>query len=85
MSEITFQQAVCSLEVDSILYIFSDGVYEIPKPDGTVLTFAEFVKVLTRPIPPKHADIDHIVHTMQVLGDSETFADDFSILRVTFA
>ena len=85
MPELTFQQAVCPLEADSILYIFSDGVYEIPKPNGTVLTFEEFVKILTRPIPPKHADIDHIVHTMQALGDSETFADDFSILQITFA
>jgi len=71
------------LEVPSAaeLYIFSDGVYEIPRPDGTWQTLEEFSCFLQNECPP----IDTIVQRMRAMHGTEEFPDDFSLLKIKLA
>lgn len=65
------------------LLIFSDGVFEIEKTDGSDWSFDEFLAFLTTTVTADDL-MDHLlVHVRQLRG-SDTLADDFSILELAF-
>jgi serine phosphatase RsbU (regulator of sigma subunit) len=67
------------------LYLLSDGVFEVERPDGTMLTFDEFVKFMTRPAQEDGAsDLDSLYPHLVALRGGETLDDDFSIVRFDF-
>lgn len=74
----------CIIEAYNRLYIFSDGVYEITRPDRSMLGFAEFVKLLEHTVPVENQELDYIVSYGQEVQNKKLFADDFSILEVSF-
>ena len=65
------------------LYLYSDGVYEVTKPDGEMWTFEGFVETLLtsgdRPVVP------HVVDMVKQIRGSSEFEDDVSILELRFA
>ncbi len=66
----------------SRLYVFSDGVYEIARPDGSAGTLAEFGASLAAAqpdCPPEH----WLATARSARGDSG-LDDDFSLLRARF-
>lgn len=74
----------CNIEESSTLYIFSDGVYEITKPDGTVWSLDAFIKMLgTLPVPVE-SKLEIIIKNLNNLNPKDVFDDDLSILQVQF-
>jgi sigma-B regulation protein RsbU (phosphoserine phosphatase) len=63
------------------LYIFSDGVYEIARPDGSWQSWEEFSQFLKENQPP----IEAIVKRMREMHGMEEFEDDFSLLKMKLA
>jgi len=61
-----------------VLYVFSDGVYEIARPDGSWQSWQELAAFLQAKIP----DIEEIVQRMRDERGSEVFEDDFSLLQM---
>jgi len=84
MQEARFQSATCKIERYSRLYLFSDGVYELTKSSGDILTLDEFIHFLTEIPSGDVEDLDHILHYCRTINRGETFDDDFSILKVSF-
>ena len=84
MAETQFFSASCYVEKFSKLYLFSDGVYEINKPNGTMLELSEFVKILAQPSLPGISDVARIRHFAQELNGTGPFADDFSLIQILF-
>lgn len=81
--EAEFQSAVCKIEEYNKLFVFSDGVYEIRKPNGSMLELGEFIEVLKN--APKGVDeIDYILNYTQTLMGKHTFPDDFSLVKFVF-
>ena len=79
----TFKNGSCKIDAFGELFVYSDGVYEIDKPDGTLLDRDEFITVLVqrdRNLPA----LDYVHRYMCDLQNSDNFVDDFSILRVVF-
>jgi sigma-B regulation protein RsbU (phosphoserine phosphatase) len=66
----------------STLYVFSDGAYEVRKPDGTVMAHAELIEFIARRAGP--CGPDEVWQFVRQVGISETLADDFSLLEVVF-
>ncbi len=62
------------------LYVYSDGVYEIRKSDGSMMKRAELTQHLALGPEP-----DEVWPFIQRIGGSESLADDFSLLEVDFA
>jgi PAS domain S-box-containing protein len=62
----------------SELYLFSDGVYEIARPDGSWQTWEEFTEYLEKSRPP----IEAIVTRMREMHGGGEFEDDFSLLKM---
>jgi serine phosphatase RsbU (regulator of sigma subunit) len=66
------------------LYLFSDGAFEVQRPDGSMMTFEEILYFLSRPGTDRTSDLDLLYqHLVQVRGDG-ALEDDFSIIRFTF-
>ncbi len=84
MKGMMFKSAVCEVPSNARMYLFSDGVYEIFRPDGSMWELDDFVKLLAHPTPHGISDLDHIVASICAIRGSDTFDDDFSLMRVCF-
>ncbi len=84
MKGMTFKSAVCEVQPCARMYLFSDGVYEIFRPDGFMWELDDFVQLLACPTPHGISDLDHIVASICAIRGSDTFDDDFSLMRVRF-
>jgi sigma-B regulation protein RsbU (phosphoserine phosphatase) len=71
-----------TLQPYSKLYVFSDGVYEIAKPDGSMLSREELVAYLAARTDGN--DLDDVWQFVQTLSGTEPLVDDFSLLEVSF-
>lgn len=60
------------------LYLFSDGVFEIARPDGSYQPWEDFAQYLQENRPP----IEKIVMRMRELHGIEEFDDDLSLLKM---
>lgn len=79
-----FHDAFYQMEQHNRLYLFSDGVYEITRKDGTMQTLQEFLELLTGAPKKEGMELDYIVRATQALQGKPVFADDFSIIEMTF-
>ncbi len=71
----------------SQLYIFSDGVYEIPQPDGTIWGLDPFVEMLQEVSCQAGTDcgkstIADILERLRLLNSAPSFNDDVSLIQV---
>jgi sigma-B regulation protein RsbU (phosphoserine phosphatase) len=67
------------------LCVFSDGCYEIRRPDGTMWSREEFEALLIRTLAHGVPDLDALYGHIRKIGGREVLEDDFSILKVSFA
>ncbi len=83
--EAVYCPAAIHVPSGSRIYLFSDGCYEIQKPDGGVGTRKETIEYLSG-LPGGHsAPLDALYrHSISAQG-GENLADDFSILSARFA
>ncbi len=78
----------CSQEVEvppsADLYIFSDGVYEVEQPDGTMWSLQELQEFLvgSREQSPA-SQIDDLYAMLQKMCGRQILDDDFSMVRVS--
>lgn len=74
----------CTIQSYNKLYLFSDGVYEIERADGSTFTLDEFVKILNQARKQDTEDVDYILETARLLNGEGPFADDFSVVQFEF-
>lgn len=79
-----FGSEVCEVQPYAKMYLFSDGTYEVFRPDGTPFLFEDFVRVLASPMPQGVSDLDHIVASINSISGTDTFDDDFSLMKMCF-
>ena len=79
-----FDECERPLAPGSRLYVYSDGVHEIHKPDGTDWAFDEFVAFLGRPAPAAGSIMDALYDHVRAIHGSQILDDDFSILEAAF-
>jgi len=84
MPKVEFEKATCEIDKFNKLYVYSDGVYELEKPDGTMLELNEFVDVVTQPSEKDVDDIDRILNFARDLHGEGPFEDDYSLIQFTF-
>ncbi|OCR02883.1 regulator [Oscillatoriales cyanobacterium USR001] len=74
----------CDIEAASTLYIFSDGVYEIHQPDGSIWGLDAFTDLLTAYNSQSSNQLDRVLKYVQDLNAKAAFDDDWSLLKVNF-
>lgn len=82
-TEFTFEVAKVSKQ--GRIYIFSDGVYEIHKSDGTMMQLDEFVNEITKLSSENPSgQLKHILQFAEKMNGQGPFADDYSIVEICF-
>ncbi len=66
------------------LFVYSDGIFEIYKPDGNLWTFEEFIQVLAARNAPGKTDADRILSRVTEVRGGNIFEDDITLLEVVF-
>ena len=82
--EAKYTDAYCQIEKSSILYIFSDGAYEITQSNGTLWSLEGFIQILISLQYSVDNQLDYILDYLINLNSKDTFEDDLSILQVKF-
>jgi len=84
MPDVTYEKRECTVgEIDK-LYIFSDGVYEVEKSDGSMWRFKEFTEFMTKNRTDGKSALDQLYRYANNLNKSDEFEDDFTIVEVSF-
>ncbi len=78
-----FDTATLDLGPYARLLLFSDGVYEIERPDGSMWAFEEFVAFLQQ-LPGDASPLERLLPHVRGLRGGETLNDDFSMVQVVF-
>jgi sigma-B regulation protein RsbU (phosphoserine phosphatase) len=74
----------CEVSPKSTLYIFSDGIYEINQPDGTVWGLDPFIKLLADSKRNSGYSLDQVFRDLQGVNPKDYFDDDVSLLEINF-
>ena len=69
----------CTIPQPARLFLFSDGTFEIGRPDGTMLEYESFERALCA--PDSDLMLDDLLDFARRTHGSDTLEDDFSILK----
>jgi sigma-B regulation protein RsbU (phosphoserine phosphatase) len=78
--DLKYPSARVEVPPGSEIYLFSDGVYEIARPDGSWLSWEEFSQFVQENQP----SVDAIAQRMREFHGVQEFEDDFSLLKLKF-
>jgi len=66
---------------NQLLYLLSDGAFEVQRTDGSMMSFDEFLSMIAGPASGDASDLDRLYQTLTASRGSEPLEDDFSIVR----
>jgi sigma-B regulation protein RsbU (phosphoserine phosphatase) len=81
--EVDYAMGKVQLSSGDRIYVFSDGVYELKRLDGSTVSLEEFTSELAR--LPAAAKLDAVVQWAAKIRGSEKFEDDISLLEISIA
>jgi sigma-B regulation protein RsbU (phosphoserine phosphatase) len=84
MLDVAYEQKIQSVDIGASLYVFSDGVYEIEKGDGSMWSFREYVSLLSNINLDEHNSLENLHNQTLQISKGEAFEDDYTILRAKF-
>lgn len=82
IEDLHFDSVTTTVQPGSRLYLYSDGIYEIHRPNGSLWSFSEFLEAMSAPLSPGESAIERIHATGIRVQNSDQFVDDFSILEI---
>ena len=84
MPGLPFAGAAVSVAPGCRLYLFSDGAFEISRPDGSQQMLADFVPLLEAAPLPEVGEAERLLRAARALNGPGPFADDVSVLVLDF-
>ena len=81
---VSFHTLRATIAPHSRLFLYSDGVHEIHKSDGSEWDFEEFVAFMSQSPDPAVSISDRLLSHVRRLKGSDLLDDDFSMLELTF-
>ncbi|HPS52373.1 MAG TPA: PP2C family protein-serine/threonine phosphatase, partial [Phycisphaerae bacterium] len=87
MRGIKFNSGICTVKPGSRLYVFSDGVFEIPikAKDGKMWNMEEFFNLLNQPSVNDASNVTRLLGEVRNIQGRDEFNDDFSLLEIMFS
>lgn len=82
MPDVTYNTEEMQLDPGSRLFVFSDGIYELTKPDGKMLDYTSFVELTREMMKSEGVTLQTLLYKLRALNGSEKFDDDFSLLEL---
>ena len=81
--DVSFGVESLQIAPGSQLYVFSDGAYEVMRPDGTEMGLGELERIITDEAGSE-AQLDNILRRIREVRGQDSFDDDLTLLRVRF-
>jgi sigma-B regulation protein RsbU (phosphoserine phosphatase) len=83
--DLEFTTSTCQVEAFGLLSLYSDGAFEVERPDGSTWPFGDFVAFMEKvPRTPDEPGMDRLIRHAREMKGSDEFADDFSIVEFLF-
>ncbi|HEY9826176.1 MAG TPA: SpoIIE family protein phosphatase [Stenomitos sp.] len=79
-----YATAHCSIDSDSTLYLYSDGVYEVYQEPGVIWGLNAFQALLQTTPKHHHWNLEELIQQIQDNAGTQSFLDDFSLIKVRF-
>ena len=77
-----FEQGVCPISTGDSLYVFSDGVYEVPQANGRLWGFDNLVKLIKQCQHRDDFNLEKVWQYIQKQHKDRVLDDDFSLLKI---
>ena len=71
-----------NLQEDSIIYLYSDGVYEVEKSNGNMMDLEELLEYLKQRKDLSNNEVKGLLNFIKNISKKELLDDDFSILKI---
>lgn len=84
MQNSTFKSATIEVEKNAKFYVFSDGVYEVTKGSGEVMSLDEFVDELSAESRNGMSKVESMMAFAQDVQGTTNLEDDFSLCEIIF-
>ena len=81
---VDYQSKIQEINRPSRLYVFSDGVYDITKKDGSIWGLNDFMEFSAQSFNIEQSNLDPLLSYAQELAQEKEFEDDFTILEIAF-
>jgi sigma-B regulation protein RsbU (phosphoserine phosphatase) len=78
--DVRYHNEIQKINRPASLFVFSDGVFEVTKADGSVRSLGEFVQSMGE----SKLSLDRVLEDARKLAHNNVFDDDFTILKVDF-
>ena len=83
--DLEFSTSTCQVEAYGLLSLYSDGAFEVERPDGSTWPFGDFVSFMgSVERTPEQNGMDSLIRYARELSGSEEFADDLSMVEFMF-
>jgi sigma-B regulation protein RsbU (phosphoserine phosphatase) len=79
-----FARETVAVPDGSRFYVFSDGAFEVERPDGSMMRLEELVEFVRRPANGGTCDLDLLFEHLIKTRGGPALEDDFSIIRCAF-
>ncbi len=83
-SEGGYTSSQVQVPLGSLMYILSDGVYEIYQPEGSIWGLDAFEALLYDNCAYYHQPLSEILNSIQSSAHTTAFIDDLSLLKIRF-
>lgn len=84
--DLEYKTSTIQVEPFGMLSLYSDGVFEIERADGSTWPYNDFVKFMGEaPLTSEQTSMDRLIEHTKVLGGTDEYMDDFSIVELQFA
>ncbi|MGD9055720.1 MAG: SpoIIE family protein phosphatase, partial [Desulfobacterales bacterium] len=84
LPSVTYKKSKHLVGERTTLYIFSDGVYEVEKADGSMWQFDEFADFMNKRESGSQSKLDRLYGHAENIRNQANFEDDFTIVEVAF-
>ncbi len=81
IDDLDYGEKTSPVRAGSRLLIYSDGAYEIHRPDGSLWRFEDFIQALSAPADGTPA-LDRLIRHISGVAGKDGFEDDVSLLEV---
>ena len=80
--DMDYQWKIQTISRPARLYVFSDGVYDITRTDGSIWGLKAFVEFCTQSFDSGRSNLDALQRYARQSASGPTFEDDFTILEI---
>lgn len=82
--DVDYQWKIQDISRPARLYVFSDGVYDITKPDGAIWGLSDFLAFSAQSFHIDQSNLDCLLNHTRTITEKEAFEDDLTILEIVF-